>query len=256
MAVETAKQERLIQSCEFGKPKTEAKRDALTVEEVVLASKKALASSLQFQACICADTTPEDLYQHLRRWWPSIGQGLLTQLDRDSTADDLDPDCAELTLAEIKQLMSGTVTGPEEATPAALVQRVADQARMRETLEEYRQADAADLPPDEEAGDYEVTAAQTEQLMEAKPIPIDKEADPDKPLLTLGCNPQRRHQQRERGLRPQRGRRCWPSGGLDTHSEPNRAYETLRPIRPNVRRCVAPGLARKRAGRHERLEPE
>ena len=117
MAVETAKQERLIQSCEFGKPKTEAKRDALTVEEVVLASKKALASSLQFQACICADTTPEDLYQHLRRWWPSIGQGLLTQLDRDSTADDLDPDCAELTLAEIKQLMSGTVTGPEEATP-------------------------------------------------------------------------------------------------------------------------------------------
>ena len=187
-AVETARQEQRLRGMDvaaLNMQKTSQCRDALSDQELQEASKRALASALAFQAYIQIDTTVDDLYQHLRQWWPAVGQKLLTQnqghaddeaeageLDLDMVAM-LDSDMVELSASKLRSLATCAAEQPEE--PGSVVERVASQAVLRETLQECRQDPTrmADII-DEETGEHQASIQELEALT-TKPLPLEKE---------------------------------------------------------------------------------
>ncbi|CAE7315496.1 unnamed protein product [Symbiodinium sp. CCMP2592] len=127
-------------------------REALGADEILECAKEGLAAALQFQAFLMPDDRPEDLYEHLRKWYPAIGHKLLTQreLPEEEMEDWMDLSAQELTLDEMKELTAGK-EGPENPQKQAsgaedkqLLQSIEDRALLRAKLRGEIEATATD----------------------------------------------------------------------------------------------------------------
>ena len=76
VCVESAKTRKQLSQCAAPEEVSHTIQDRRPLEDSELRdiAKQALAASLQYHACICADETPESLYDHFRRWYPSKGR--------------------------------------------------------------------------------------------------------------------------------------------------------------------------------------
>ena len=144
-----------------------------------------------FQAYIQQDVTAEDIYGRLRTWYPAEGSKLLFQRDADQDeqeADDdfipdLDTTMQELTVREMK-LLAAARNSPEDAEaeqdPGTLIEKVASQAMMRESLHELRQnqflAGEGTVELDEDTGDHgQASVEEIEDMATTDPLPLERE---------------------------------------------------------------------------------
>ena len=130
---------------ELTTPFTTQSREPLSAEQLATCAKQALATSLQFFACISVDTTPNDLYDQLRTWWDRGGGASLfgcpkpdgtvePEDNNEGVAGELIPDMIEVT----EEAASGESGGPSntfEGMIAAVENRAAASEELHAALE-------------------------------------------------------------------------------------------------------------------------
>ena len=107
-------------------------REPLSEGEIKQCAKRGLAAALSLQCATSMDQSVEDIYSHLRAWYPGRGAKLLMASEKDASAktdEDLDIDLDQKEILDLAELDTFVI-----ADPLDLVGMVQDPAAQMEEL--------------------------------------------------------------------------------------------------------------------------